>query len=258
MLSLSEIEAFYPKHLKKHRRLLLREYLQHKILGILFESAYGPGLCFMGGTCLRIIHQNQRFSEDLDFDNQNLSQTDFDAIAEILKKELTREGYEVDIRNVYRGTFHCYIKFSDLLFDTGLSGHKEEKMLIQLDAEPQHFDYKAVVKILNKFDVFASVRTTPLDVLLAQKFYAICNRKVAKGRDFYDVTFLLPRTKPNYSYLTQKMGIESPEDLRERVLSVAEKIDFEMISRDVQPFLFSPEDAKRVHLFSEYLREANL
>ncbi|MGI4871815.1 MAG: nucleotidyl transferase AbiEii/AbiGii toxin family protein [Janthinobacterium lividum] len=35
------------------------------------ESAGRP-LLFPGGTCLRIVHGNQRFSEDLDFDNSGL------------------------------------------------------------------------------------------------------------------------------------------------------------------------------------------
>ena len=69
MLSLSEIQTYYPAHLQHRGEFLLREYLQYKILELLFESNYALKFSFLGGTCLRIIHNNNRFSEDLDFDN---------------------------------------------------------------------------------------------------------------------------------------------------------------------------------------------
>ena len=76
MLSLSEIQTYYPAHLQHRGEFLLREYVQYKILELLFESNYALKFSFLGGTCLRIIHNNNRFSEDLDFDNFNLT-TDF-------------------------------------------------------------------------------------------------------------------------------------------------------------------------------------
>jgi predicted nucleotidyltransferase component of viral defense system len=73
MLELQEIKRFYPDNLHRFDRFLLKEYLQYKILEIVFSSIYASKICFIGGTCLRIVHQNLRFSEDLDFDNFNLS-----------------------------------------------------------------------------------------------------------------------------------------------------------------------------------------
>lgn len=180
MLSLQEIQKYYPENLHVFKNFMLREYLQYKILEIIFESKYANKLCFLGGTCLRIVHNNTRFSEDLDFDNFDLSETDFENIAIIVKKQLTKQGYEVEIRNVVAGAFHCYVKFPNLLFNEGLSGHKEEKILIQLDTEHQHFEYQLEKTILNKFDVFTSINTTPKDILLAQKFYALINKKRKK------------------------------------------------------------------------------
>ncbi len=129
MISLLEIQKYYPQNLQIFKTFILREYLQYKILEIIFESKYANKLCFLGGTCLRIVHNNTRFSEDLDFDNFDLSETDFNNIAEIIKKQLTRQGYNVEIKNIFAGAFHCYVKFPKLLFNEGLSGHKEEKFL---------------------------------------------------------------------------------------------------------------------------------
>ena len=180
---------------------MIREYLQYKILEIIFESKYANKLCFLGGTCLRIVHGNTRFSEELDFDNFNLTEKDFNATAQLIKNKLSKQGYDVEIRNVYSGAFHCYIRFPKLLFNEGISGHKEEKILIQLDTEPQNFNFKPEQLIINKFDVFTLINTTPLDLLLAQKFYALINRKRKKGRDFFDIIFLLKTANPNFDYL---------------------------------------------------------
>lgn len=70
MLSLSQIASYYPEPLRGFSRFIIREYLQYKILQIVFDHAtYARKLCFLGGTCLRLVHGNTRFSEDLDFDN---------------------------------------------------------------------------------------------------------------------------------------------------------------------------------------------
>jgi predicted nucleotidyltransferase component of viral defense system len=213
MLAFSEIIKLYPKNLQKFERFIFQEYLQYKILQIVFNSASANRLSFLGSTCLRIVHGNRRFSEDIDFDNFNLSIEDFDSISALISKELSKEGYETEIRTVHKGAYYCYIKFPELLYSEGLSVYKEEKILIQLDTEAQHFAFEPEKIILNKFDVFTQINTTPLDLLLAQKFYSIINRKRNKGRDFFDVVFLLSLIKsPNYDYLNQKIKVNTKKN----------------------------------------------
>lgn len=139
MLDLNQIVQQYPAPLQPFSRFILREYLQHKILQLIHDSAYADRFTFLGGTCLRIVHGNQRFSEDLDFDNTGISETDFESLATVIVDGLRLEGYEVEMRLVLKGAYHCHIKFPALLYQQGLSGFREEKILIQLDTEPQHF-----------------------------------------------------------------------------------------------------------------------
>ncbi len=252
-MQLSEIQKAYPANLQGRGAFLLREYLQYKILELVFTSPFAEKFAFLGGTCLRIVHDNQRFSEDLDFDNFDLSEADFEAVAQFVQEGLEREGYRIEMRNIVRGAYHCYIRFPGLLFDTGLSGHREARILINLDTEPQHFVFEPESFFLNRFDVFASIRCTPLDLLLSQKICAITGRKQPKGRDFFDAVFLLGRTQPNYDFLKQKLGLDAPEALRSHLVSVCEKLDFPALADDVQPFLFNPADVKRVLLFPEYV-----
>ena len=256
MLSLQEIEKYYPEKLKKFKRNILREYLQYKILQIIFNSKYANKLSFLGGTALKIIYDNSRFSEDLDFDNFGLEENEFREISILVKKKLELEGYVVEVKNVYKGAYRCYVRIPKLLFDIGLSGYEEEKILIQLDTAPHGFNYKPDRIILNKFDVFTEINVTPLDIILAQKIFAIFNRKVMKGRDFYDVVFLLSKTNPNYEYLQLKLDIKNGQQLKTKLLGLEKEIDLNSLADDLKPFLFDADD-KRVILFMDYIKNMN-
>ncbi len=259
MLSLQEIKPYYPESLQVYERFILREYLQYKILEIIFESTYANKLAFLGGTCLRIVHGNSRFSEDLDFDHFKLSTDEFDDVSSIVKSELERLGYIVGIRNVKKGAFHCYISFPELLYQQGLSNFKEERILIQIDTESQGFDFKPEQPLLNKFDVFTQINSTPKDLLLAQKFYALINRKRNKGRDFFDIVFLLGmRQVPNYEYLNAKIGVQSPDELRYQILAKCAELDMHKMAADVEAFLFNPKDVKKIIFFPQYMEQVKL
>ena len=96
-------------------------------------------------------------------------------------------------------------------------------------------------------------------MLLAQKFYTIVNRKRSKGRDFFDVIFLLSKDiKPNYDYLRMKLGIGDSKDLKNKILNVCSKLDMKAMAADVAPFLFNAADAKKVELFEKYLKQVEL
>jgi predicted nucleotidyltransferase component of viral defense system len=250
MLSLNEIKRFYPERLHPFGSFLIREYLQYKILDIIHNTDAGKRLVFMGGTCLRLIYDNRRFSEDLDFDNQGLSENEFSSLSSVISKALQLEGYEVEITVIHRGAFHCKVRFPGLLFQEGLSGHKEENILIQIDTEPQEFNYIADKYILNKFDVFTEIRTTPKSILLAQKIYAILNRKRNKGRDYYDVSYLLGLDiLPDWLYLERKTGISNNKDLKSGLITHCENTDMKKMAKDVEPFLFDPKGINRVVQF---------
>lgn len=217
MLSIQEIEKYYPEQVRPFRRFMLREYLQYKILEILFDGPHANKLVFTGGTCLRIIHGNQRFSEDLDFDNFNLSENEFNEISMNIKKELEKNGYKTEMKQVARAAFHCYIRFPKVLYEQGLSGYEEEKILIQLDTEAQHFLFTPEKPIINKFDVFTRIETAPLDLLMAHKCFAILNRHKNKGRDFFDLVFLMGMSiRPNRNYIEQKCAISSAKELKKK------------------------------------------
>lgn len=258
MLTIRQIEDQYPENLRPFKRNLLREYIQYKIIEILYTSQYASKLVFLGGTALRIIYGNRRFSEDLDFDNVGLINEEFIDISRIVAEKLTGQGFEVETRLTAKNAFRCKIKLPKILFENELSPLADEKLMVQIDTIAHNFDYESEQKILNKFDVFTSALVTPPSIILAQKMYAVINRARAKGRDFYDIVFLLSFTSPHYGYISYRLNITNAEDLRQTLLAKIVKLNFKELARDVSPFLFFPSDARKVELFPEFIKQANL
>ena len=79
-----------------------------------------------------------------------------------------------------------------------------------------------------------------------------------KFRDFYDITYLSSRTKPDMGFLNQKLGIDTVERLRTEISVRIAAYDFKNLSDDVAPFLMSMEDAKRVEKFREFWKQVVL
>lgn len=254
MLDLSQIESFYPQPLRVFKKNILREYLQYKILDVIYDSNYAVKLAFMGGTALRIIHGSNRFSEDLDFDNFNLTKTEFEEIGELVRKRLVLEGYSIETRNVFKDAFHCYISILNILYENKISQHKEEKLMIRLDTEPQGITYSLEKVIINKFDIFTRINVVPASTLLSQKIFAILNRKRTMGRDLFDTVYLFNRTTPNFDYLRLHTNIKNMAELKDILLAKCDKLDFKLLSRDVEPFLVNPGDSKKVLLFRDYIK----
>jgi predicted nucleotidyltransferase component of viral defense system len=258
MLDLQQIKNEYSEPLQGYERAIVREYLQYKILQAIFESTQASKLSFLGGTALRIVHGNSRFSEDIDLDNFGLSWQAFGELIQRVKLFLELEGFLVETSMVARDAFHCDLRFPELLYQQGLSPHQQEKILIQLDTVAQGYPYSPEIRILNKFDIFTEIRVTPLSVLLSQKIYTAVNRKRPKGRDYYDITFLLSKTRPDFGFINQMMGIAAPEDLREELLLRTEAFDFDALAGDVAPFLIANDQVKRVVKFREFWRQVDL
>lgn len=256
MITLAEIKKPYPEALHVHEGFLLREYLQYRILGIIYTSPFAEKLVFLGGTCLRIVHGNRRFSEDLDFDNLGLTKDEFAQVGELVKRELELEGYRVTADMAGFAAFRCRVRLPGLLFRHGLTGHKEQSILIQLDTEPQRYDYTPEPWFLARWDVRQDIRCCPLPLLLAQKCHAIMDRKRAKGRDFFDVSFLLGlNVEPDLGYVQQKLGIATTRELAQTLLDRCTQLDLEALATDVEQFLFDANGRLGVTRFPQLIRQ---
>ena len=246
MKALEQLITEFPPIVQSRGEDILREYLQYEILRILFHAKYGYKFTFLGGTCIRIVHGSERFSEELDFDNEGLTVEEFEATAATIQRELGLLGYTTTIKFTYKGAYHCVLKFPGLQYHYGLSGHKEARLLLKLDTEKQGYDYRADIVRLVKFGVDTEIRAVPVELLLSQKITAAIGRKRPKGRDFYDLIFLLARAKPDYGYLENRLGVTHAAELRAYVGQRIATFDFDALGRDVQAFLFRRAAVQRV------------
>ncbi|MCC7290395.1 nucleotidyl transferase AbiEii/AbiGii toxin family protein [bacterium] len=258
MLSLEEIKKQFPSDVNIFERGILREYLQYLILEITFNSNISTKLSFLGGTCLRIVHGIKRFSEDLDFDNKNLTIEEFTSLAKNIGLELKRQGFDVETSITEKKSIHCHVKFSGILFASKLSNTKSEKIDIQIDTFDQGYEYTPELYLLNKFNVFKQIRITPKTIILAQKLWTITQRNRSKGRDYYDIIQLLQNTKPDIGFLKLKFESSSLGEIKAKILESISNVNLEEVAKDVEPFLVNVEESKKIFLFRDYLKQISL
>ena len=256
MIDLNYITKFFKHTEQEYKEWMIKEYLQYNILNIIYKSEYWKDLYFLWWTAIRIIHNANRFSEDLDFDNFWLNENDFEKLTKEIEKWLKLIWFDVEIRNIYKWAWHCNIKLPWILFNTWLSKYKEEKILIQIDTVKQEYKYQPDKKIIDKFDIYSYINSTPLDILLSKKIHALVARKRLKWRDFYDIVFLSKFTKPNYDYLNAKIWIKNNNELKEKLLDFCKDLDLEKISLDVKPFLINKDEVGRIIMFKEFVEES--
>lgn len=253
MLSIDQIKKFYPSNMHKYERQILREYLQYLILDIIYTSEYADKIVFMGGTAIRIIHDSQRFSEDLDFDSRDLDKKDFENISNHVSTELKNEGFSVEIRVIKDSAFHCYLKFPGLLFDFNLSGYRNEKILMNLDAEKQPFRYMPAHVMINRFGILSRIAVVPKEIILSQKISAFLDRKRTKARDIFDIVYMYSFTSPDYDYLKVTENIDNMHFLIKILLKKSEQLDLSALSREIEPFLVNPKDKKVIEMFPDFI-----
>jgi len=238
-----------------------REIVQEAILSGLDRSNFFGHVAFHGGTSLRIFHDLDRFSEDLDFCVVDDGyEVDYDRLSNFVTTELESLGLNYAITKVRRGdgnTTGCYIEgnavetLSLMGYDENIlkqihpNMHLKVKMDVDLDTPSgyrlEHF-YKTY-----PFQYGATLLDLPS--LFAGKTSAVITRhwrNRTKGRDLYDFEWYISRQVPvNTRYLESNLmreGLVKESELnRDTLLSILEerfnKIDYNSGLEDLRPFL---------------------
>lgn len=257
MIDLEYIRSFFPPTIAKESRFdryMLKEYLQLLILDYLATTPYINKVSFIGGTNLRLIQGIDRFSEDLDFDCKDLSEEEFMAMTDSVVNYLQQNNIDVETRdkaNPKLTAFRRNLYFPEMLFNLKLTGHREERLLLKIEAQDQGVVYQSEVATVNRMGFFFNIQVPPLDVLCAMKFAAILARQ--KGRDFYDAIFLLSKTKPNMDFLKERVGIGSIDDLKFAIADRMQEIDLNQKKRDFAHLLFNESNADRILSFESFV-----
>ena len=140
MIDIEYIRSFFPPAIARESRFdryMLKEYLQLLILDHLTTTPYVGKMAFIGGTNLRLIQGIDRFSEDLDFDCKDLSEAEFMAMTDSVVQYLRQNNVEVETRdkpNPKLTAFRRNLYFPQMLFNLGLTGHRDERLLLKIEA----------------------------------------------------------------------------------------------------------------------------
>ena len=179
---------------------ILREYLQILFLSYLYREKQADKIYFKGGTALRLLFGSPRFSEDLDFSTP-YSEIVIKSLMSKLEKSIQIELPGINIVPLHTGKNTSRFR---LIFK---SDEYKYPFVIRLDYNRINKTGKILVSpVVTKFPVALFPLITHLTdkEILAEKISAMIIR--AKGRDFFDVWFLLEKGIPvDYDLLKDKL-----------------------------------------------------
>ena len=240
-------------------RNAMYEVTQQIALAGLYRGGFFEKAAFYGGTCLRIVHGLNRYSEDMDFsllqkDNDFKIENYFDAIVTEFKA-LGRELVitKKDKKNFGKGE-SAFLKDTTEVYDLTFQTEKSITVKIEVDTAPP-LDFQTEQKlILQPFSFM--VRCFALPDLFAGKLHALVFRNWknrVKGRDWYDFEWYIRHGIPlDYRHLRERIrefnGVDMSVEqflmlLRERLLTV----NLDQVKTHVRPFIL---DATAIDIWS--------
>ena len=247
------VEALQPRN-KSEKEKAQQEVMQRIALYGLYRGGFFDHAAFYGDTCLRIFHNLQRYSEDMDFTQTEKNpdihlENYFPQIIEAFK--LT--GREVSIKKKDKKTFgkveSAFLKDNTDVYDIAFQTEKTIKVKIELDTNPP-LGFETEQKMLLK-PFSTMIRCVALPDLYAGKMHALLyrNRKTrVKGRDWYDFQWYVANRVPlNFEHLQKRIREFNDEDItKERFMEMLhEKLattNIEAVKQDVRGFIFNQRD----------------
>lgn len=192
----------------------LREITQEIALAALGRTDFFQKAGFQGGTCLRIFHGVNRFSEDLDFALQKPSASfELKPYLNVLAKELTAYSYELEMDDrskVDQAVRMAFVKDDSLGNQLRLNYKPAagplRKLRIKLEVDTNPPAGAAFETKYLDFPFPSAVCVFDLPSLFAGKLHALLCREYLKGRDWYDFIWYTARKTPvNYELLAHSL-----------------------------------------------------
>lgn len=230
------------------------EVNQQVILAGLNQGGFFDKAAFYGGTCLRIFHGLQRFSEDMDFSLLNPDpEFDFTMYFQPIIDEFAAIGRTVDIKKKDKKNFgkveSAFLKDNTDVYDISFQTEKSIKIKIEVDTNPP-LQFSTEQKLLMEPRSFMT-RCFTLPDLFAGKMHALVYRawkNRVKGRDWYDFEWYVRNRIPlDFKHLQERIkefnGCEkTKEEFMEDLKVRLETSDIKQVKADVLPFLKNPKE----------------
>lgn len=240
---------------QEKKRAILREYLQTKILSLIYQESVSKNLFFVGGTALRILRGLDRFSEDLDFDSVGITPKEIQKLAKTVMRRLNQENIAVELyQNATQKKYYYELRFPYLLAQLKLSSNTGEKLMIKLDIESFWQGQKREMVFVNRYGFLATVVTKSPDQMLVEKLAAYLGRKETQARDLYDSVWLLAQGAREDKVFAQRNHLAS--DLLDKALKkyIQEKKLLSVHKTKLKPFLFDEKRVNSLDFFEDLMK----
>ncbi|MFO7801983.1 MAG: nucleotidyl transferase AbiEii/AbiGii toxin family protein [Desulfovermiculus sp.] len=194
--------------------IVAKEMLHFDLLRALSNSSLGDSLVFQGGTALRICHNGDRLSEDLDFvcGFGNAEPMVIDPMLEILQQQMgERYGLQVDQVKGPKGqelTNCAQVKQWEFLVRLPVQ-KKMERIRIEVCNVPAHSASPMLIRPtypqLEQMEPIVLL-VESIQEIMADKIVALAARKWLKYRDVWDLKQLTDRgTSPDLTMIRSKV-----------------------------------------------------
>ncbi len=238
----------------QQQRNAVFEVNQQVILAGLYHGGFFDVAAFYGGTCLRIFHGLQRFSEDMDFSLLAPSADfDFTQYFQPIIDEFAMVGREVEIKKKDKKNFgkveSAFLKDNTDVYDVTFQTEKSIKIKIEVDTQPP-LKFSTEQKLLLLPESFMVRCFTPSS-LLAGKMHALVYRQWknrVKGRDWYDFEWYIRHGIPlDFTHLQERVlqfngGDIGKDAFLERLKERLATADINQVKADVMPFVRNPKE----------------
>ncbi len=245
----NQMLSAYEQTTEQQKRNAIFEINQQVILAGLYHGGFFDLAAFYGGTCLRIFHGLQRFSEDMDFSllasNENF---DFTNYFQPIIDEFAMIGRKVEIKKKDKKNFgkvdSAFLKDNTDVYDVTFQTEKSIKIKIEVDTQPP-LKFNTEQKLLMLPESFMA-RCFTLPDLFAGKMHALVYRawkNRVKGRDWYDFEWYIRHQIPlDFTHLAERALQFNGEDITrnlffEKLKERLSSADINQVKADVLPFV---------------------
>lgn len=238
------------------RRNATFEVNQQIVLAGLYHGGFFERAAFYGGTCLRIFHGLQRFSEDMDFSlllpDENFS---FSTYFQPIIEQFELVGRKVEITKKDKKSFSkvesAFLKDNTDVYDLSFTSEKSIKIKIEVDIVPPLLFTTEQKLLLQPYSFMTRCFTLPC--LFAGKMHALVFRawkNRVKGRDWYDFEWYVRNGVPlDFKHLQERIRqFNAMEITKEEFIQLLKErlgsTSISLVKQDVMPFVRNPEEIK--------------
>ena len=245
----NQMLSAYELTTEQQKRNATFEVNQQIILAGLYNGGFFNEAAFYGGTCLRIFHGLQRFSEDMDFSLLAPSDKfDFTKYFQPIIDQFAIIGREVEIKKKDKKNFgkveSAFLKDNTDVYDIMFQTERSVKIKIEVDTQPP-LKFNTEQKLVLLPQSFMT-RCFTLPDLFAGKMHALVYRawkNRVKGRDWYDFEWYVRKgVSLDFTHLHERALQFNEEDITKE--SFLEKLnerlataDINQVKADLLPFI---------------------